>query len=592
MLRALTYRIPAKGGTALATDVYLPPGALPGSSPTGPRESVLAEPVPVEPLPTKPEPESPSGRRFPALLVRTPYGRKNLSALGDFFARNGYAVVIQDVRGTGESGGTFSFLSQEPSDAEETAWWILSQPWCNGTLGIIGVSYLASASIAIASVFPEQVKAAVWVTIPVSADTLTWQGGALRLHHALPWVLIQEGKMQDFQFPQAYWTLPVAGMLPYGTSPLWEALIPDGPGSRFWRENNLWDYVRKCRVPGLHFGGWFDFLLDATLRPYQEMSSSEAPQSLVLGPWSHNGILGPTKLAGGVDYGPGSGASFGREALVWFDMWLKGNKRPVDSDEDCRRDRHRYREEENCVRCFFTGSEPGWREYRKWPPEGTLLTRFYLSARGLVRDSDTETIRSARENENRALEDGKQTYIYDPLNPVPTEGGALWEFPRAGLVPGPVEQHSHLREDVLVYDTSPLDNPLRVVGPVSLVLYAASSCPDTDFTGKLVDVDENGTPRVVSDGIIRARYRNGFGRPEFLEPGKVAEFRISLGACAHVFGKRHRVRLEISSSNFPKYDRNLNTERFPWLEDHPVKARQEVYFGPRTPSRLELYLED
>ncbi len=586
MLRAITYRIPVKSGTVLATDVYLPPGALPGSSPTGTRESVLPEPVSAERPPTKPVPESPSGREFPALVVRTPYGRKNLSALGDFFARNGYAVVIQDVRGTGESGGTFGFLSQEPSDAEETARWILSQPWCDGTLGIIGVSYLASASIALASALPEQVKAAVWVTIPVSADTLTWQGGVLRLHHALPWVLIQEGKMQDFQFPQVYSTLPVASILPKGTSSLWQSLIADGPGSRFWQENDLWGYVVKCRVPGLHFGGWFDFLLDATLRPYEEMSRSGVPQRLVLGPWSHNGILRPTKLAGGVDYGPGSGASFGIEALTWFDRWLKGKERPIDSDKDCYRDCHRYREGENCVRCFFTGSEPGWREYRKWPPEGALLTRFYLSAHGLIRDPGTNR------DESWAVQDGKQTYIYDPLDPVPTEGGALWEFPRAGLVPGPVQQHSHLREDVFVYDTPPLDNPLRVAGPVTLVLYAASSCPDTDFTGKLVDVDEKGMARVVTDGIIRARYRNGFDRPQLLEPGKVAEFRISLGACAHVFGKGHRVRLEISSSNFPKYDRNLNTERFPWLEDRPVKARQEIYFGTRTASRLELYCED
>ncbi|MBE3518894.1 MAG: CocE/NonD family hydrolase [Firmicutes bacterium] len=566
MLRAVTYQIPAKGGAVLATDVYLPPEALP------------------------------CGRDCPALVVRTPYGRKNLSALGDFFARNGYAVVVQDVRGTGESGGTFGFLSQEPPDAEETARWILSQPWCNGTLGIIGVSYLASASIAIASLFPEQVKAAVWVTIPVSADTLTWQGGALRLHHALPWVLIQEGKLQDVLFPQAYSTLPVAGILPRGTSSLWEALISDGPGSRFWHENDVWDYVKKCRVPGLHFGGWFDFLLDATLRPYQEMSSSEVPQRLVLGPWSHNGILGRTKLAGGVDYGPGSGASFGREALAWFDRWLKGKESGVNPDESCCGDgqgyRHTYREDESCVRCFFTGSEPGWREYRKWPPEGAVLTRFYLSANGLVRDPEGEASGAARGNEDWAPEEGRHTYIYDPLDPVPTEGGALWEFPRAGLVPGPVEQHSHLREDVLVYDTPPLDNPLRVAGPVTLVLYAASSCPDTDFTGKLVDVDENGTPRIVTDGIVRARYRNGFDRPELLEPGKVAEFRISLGACAHVFGKGHRVRLEISSSNFPKYDRNMNTEKLPWLEDRAVKARQEVYFGLRTPSRLELYLEN
>lgn len=150
-------------------------------------------------------------------------------------------------------------------------------------------------------------------------------------------------------------------------------------------------------------------------------------------------------------------------------------------------------------------------------------------------------------------------------------------------------QHSHLRQDVLVFETAVLEEPLRLAGPVSLVLYASSSCPDTDFTGKMVDVDEGGTGRIVTDGIIRARFRNGPERQDFLEPGKMEEFRVSLGACAHVFGRGHRMRLEVSSSNFPKFDRNMNTMKLPWLEDRLAAALQEVYFGTRTPSRLEVY---
>jgi len=542
MISAVNYRTPAAGGAGLATDVYLPPAA------------------------------HESGVSFPALIIRTPYGRKNLAVLGDLFARSGYAVVIQDVRGTGESDGSFGFLAQEPADAESTARWTLSQPWCGGRLGIVGISYLASASIALPSLFPDEVKAAVWVTIPVSWDTLTWQGGALRLHHALPWVLIHEGKMEDFPLPETYRTLPLVNAIPRGMSSIWEDLVAGGPGSEFWVRNDLRNYLENCRVPGLHFGGWFDFLLDATLKPYETLPKSGVPQRLFLGPWSHNGIVGATRLAGGVDYGPDSGSSFVRKVLEWFDRWLKGNTGTTgtsgsDADEE--------------VRLFFTGSEPGWRECRAWPLEDAVPVRFYLAGHSLVMEREARS--------DAVPGEGVRRFKYDPLDPVPTEGGALWELPRAGLTPGPMEQHSHLRQDVLVFETPALDKPLRIAGPVSVLLYASSSCPDTDFTGKLVDVDPEGTGRIVADGIVRARFRNGPEREEFLEPGKVHEFWISLGACAHVFGEGHKIRLEVSSSNFPKYDRNMNTLRPPWLEDRPAVAVQEVHFGRRAPSRLEVY---
>lgn len=226
-----TYRVPLRDGITLAADLFLPEEG------TGP---------------------------WPVLIARSPYRRQGLAFLGEF-SRHGYAVLIQDVRGTGESGGEFGFVGQEPPDALDTADWILAQPWCDGRLGIFGLSYLAAASLAIAAERPDHVRACVWVTLPAHPRWQAWQNGALRLHHILPWAL--QAARQDlsaYDWPAAYWTPPAV--------PLVQAL--QEPAHPYWQQSDLTRYLSRVKAPGLHLAGWYDFMLDAALEPYDIVAAS------------------------------------------------------------------------------------------------------------------------------------------------------------------------------------------------------------------------------------------------------------------------------------------------------------------------------
>ena len=528
---------------------------------------------------------------YPVVIVRTVYGRKNLKSISDLLVGHGYATVVQDVRGSGESSGQFSALAQEPADSMETAQWVLSQPWCNGQLAILGISYLSAASIAMAAEFPEQVKAAIWVTVPVRQDLLCFQGGALRLHHTLPWAYMRHASLSQFD-PALYRTIPLLEAIPQSRDPLWAAILEEGPRSRLWKQNNLWSYVQRTRVPGIHFGGWFDFLLDATLVPYLEMTKSGAPQRLVLGPWSHNGIIGGSeKISGDVSYGywasqglpeetVDTSSPFAEECIRWLDFWVKGTG---------------HLDMESSVRSFFTGHEPGWVEFDAWPHPSSRAMRMYLGAKSPRDDCGCSGLDSRGTgvlstdialSENGS--DGCESFVYDPENPVPTEGGAVWVFPKAGMIPGPSISSAHLRKDVLVYDSGVLESSLEICGAPEVELYASSDAPDTDFVTMLLDVDERGVARYVSDGIVRARYRNGLDEEELLEPGKIYFFRIQMKGCAHSFGPGHRVRLIVTSSNFPKFDRNPNTNESIYHARQMQKAVQTVYCEPAFPSAIVL----
>lgn len=516
----------------------------------------------------------PGSASYPVIIVRTVYGRSQLAVLGRIMSRFGYATVIQDVRGSGDSSGQFGFLKQEPSDAIETAQWILSQPWCNGHLAILGISYLSAASIAIAVEFPEQTKAAIWVTVPVSANTLLYDTGVLRLHHALPWVISlpwgmeSDASLNEFH-PSMYEKVPLIHAVPPELNAPWTDMLEEGPTSSFWRENDLEHYVRECKVPGIHFGGWYDFLLDATLGPYQVMAKSGVPQRLILGPWSHNGIVGNEKITGDICYGCDKGRNgevslssrFVQESAEWLDYWMKGSGDLTSMAS---------------VKVFYTGYEPHWEEEQFWPGPGSTLTA-YLSKGRLCKDLDEIEASGSYDR-----------YTYDPWNPTPTEGGAVWAFPEAGLEPGPCVSHIHSRGDVLVYDSESLEKPLRILGNPRVNLHASSSAPDTDFTAALFDVDPQGVSRYVADGITRARYRKGFCAPEFLEPYQTYLFQIDMKGCAHTFGPGHKLRLVIGSSNFPKFDRNPNMTEPIYQNPEMEKATQTVRYGSQTPSKLLL----
>ncbi len=334
-----------------------------------------------------------------------------------------------------------------------------------------GISYLSAASIAIAAEFPDEVKAAVWVTVPVRKDLLCFQDGALRLHHTLPWAYMRTAPLSGFDPELLYRKTPLIDAIPQSVDPLWAAVLEEGPRSRFWDGHDLWDYIRRTRVPGLHLGGWFDFLLDATLVPYSEMVQSGASQRLVLGPWSHNGTIGgPEKISGDVSYGYWSGqredgpggpnedqvdmsSPFIEECVLWLDFWVKGT-----GDSPAR----------SSVKCFFTGHRPHWAELEAWPGPDDCGVKMYLGATADARCSDHDG-QFAADCPVAACE----SFVYDPENPSPTEGGAVWAFPKAGMVPGSAVSSAHLREDVLAYDSEVLGSPLEICGAAEVELYAS-----------------------------------------------------------------------------------------------------------------------
>lgn len=516
----------------------------------------------------------PGSGSYPVIIVRTVYSRSGLAVLGRVMSRFGYATVIQDVRGSGDSSGVFNFMRQEPGDAVETARWVLEQPWCDGSLAILGISYLSAASIAIGVEFPEETKCAVWVTVPTCSETLCFQSGALRLHHTLPWVYSlpwrKTATLDSFE-TKLYEKMPLIDAMPQELNSPWAQMLRGGPRSQFWQENDLWNYVREISIPGLHFGGWFDFLLDSTLEPYQQMKKSGAPQRLILGPWSHNGVVGNEKISGDICYGdPGSlgtvgdlSSRFVEESVRWLNLWVKG-----EGDLSSLAP----------VKVFFTGSRAHWEEADDWPNCDSSLN-MYLH-RGLL----------SRQVDMIGCKCESDGFVYDPNDPIPTEGGAVWAFPKAGLEPGPSVSCVSERPDVLVYDYGPLEGPLKISGVPMVELYASSTAPDTDFTAGLFDVGPDGVSRYVADGIVRARYRNGITTEVFLEPGQISRFAILMKACAHTFGKGHCVRLVIGSSNFPKFDRNPNTD-LPVFESPTMqRAAQTIYYGLENPSVLVLPL--
>lgn len=505
-----------RDGVQLVTDVYLPGAAANASE--GP---------------------------WPVIIIRTPYRRGGLAAFRTI-AADDYALIVQDVRGTGDSGGSFGFLAGEPADALDTAAWLLRQSWCDGRFGIVGISYLAGASIAIAAEMPDRVKACVWVTMPLGRDWLCWRNGALRLHHALPWSLLISGKpLGGHDWASLYGTLPLAAAAP--ETPFWQTISAGAQsGAAFWQANDLTPYLGRIRAPGLHFAGWYDFLNDASFGPYSRLvRAGRAPQRLIIGPYGHNGMAGDADGCGDIHYGDIARPRFAAEVAAWFAHWFNG--RPY--------------ERTSGVRAFLTGSGAGWRELPEWG-SGDVVPLYLAHGGRLALSRPTAATDS---------------FVSDPCDPVPTQGGAVWEFPGAhmGLEPGPAMQTTATRADVLAYDSAPLTEPLAVCGPAMLTMEAASSGEVSDFTAKICDVAEDGTSRFVCDGIVRSCF----------EPGRARQLTLDM-ACGHIFGAGHCLRLEVAGSNFPKYDRGMAAATS--LEESAAAhepVRQTVGIGP---SRLAL----
>lgn len=538
----------------------------------------------------------PAGKeRFPVLLQRTPYNKTfaqtGVYAHPAWYARQGYVVVVQDVRGRGASGGRFDPYCHEAEDGADTIWWAASLEGTTGQVGTFGFSYAGINQILAAGERPAGLAcAAVGMAGHDFYDGWTYRGGALQLAFIVSWTLqalavpdaLKRGDRDTAavvtklaaDLPTAYRTL-FSDLL--RTAPLPECFrdwVEHDSYDEFWRRLSPKQALDAMNVPCLHVGGWYDVFIGGTLKNFaalRERAGRHAPQYLVVGPWQH---IPWARLNGDVDAGSAGDNCIDRLQIEWFDHWLKG--RPLDRSG-------------RAVRYFELGSNV-WQEGATWPPASARPLELFLHSDGRANSLSGDGVLS----ETALKREPPDIFVYDPSEPVPSIGGA--SCCRADAAPvGAFDQRAvEIRNDVLVYTGDELEEAVHIAGPVEAVLYASTDAPDTDFTAKLVDVFPDGRAINLCDGIFRARFRSGFELPAPLSPGEVIEYRIDLGATANCFGRGHRIRLEVSSSSFPAYDVNDNTgARAVERESFAARlATQVILHDDAHPSRLRLTVVD
>jgi hypothetical protein len=510
--------------------------------------------------------------RFPAILERTPYGKgADIASNYQAFVERGYAVVAQDVRGRYESEGVFDPLRQEAADGDDTLNWIARQPWSDGKIGMIGGSYRGIVQWKAATLENPHLKA---IFPAVSGwddylDRFYSTGGAMKLGNRLEWMaenLKVSGYQPDFSKYVLHLPLRTSDVAATGRpSEMFQDALNHPAFDSFWRSISTREQIRKVRVPVFAVGGWYDNFVQSDLEAYAALRKAGGLNRVLIGPWPHS----MSYRFEGVDFGPDSQVPIRALQLEWFDQWLMGKDAPLMARPP--------------VKIFVMGSNR-WREEREWPPAAARTRAFYLRSGGKANTlaGDGALV------ESPARQNAPDLFTFDPRDPAPTLGGAVCCNPR--VFPwGPFDQRPvERRRDVLVYSTKPLKEDLEAIGPVQVTLYASTSVRDTDFTAKLVDVLPDGYARNLTDGILRLRYRNSLEKPEPASPGQIYRIAIDAGVTSDVFLKGHRIRLEISSSNFPRFDRNPNTGGRIADETRLLKAAQTVYHDRARPSQLAL----
>ncbi len=607
-----------RDGVRLATDLYLPASAgkvAPGAFP------VILERTPYDK-------GSPS-RSERSIVDPKPLSRAEVAR---FFVSRGYAFVYQDCRGTHNSEGRFVKYLSDGEDGFDTMAWILGQDWCDGKIGTMGLSYAAHTQVAAACLAPAGL-AAMFVDSGGFSDAYQGgirQGGAFELKQAT-WAYRQalespEAKA-DPLLRSALEAEDIAAWftrMPWrkGQSPLrW---VPEFEDYLFeqWGNADYGEYWRKvgicakafwdgfADVPMVFMSSWYDPYPRTAADNFVGLSArKESPVSLILGPWTHGDRC--LSWAGEVDFGPAAtlegnlAPGFLELRLGFFERWLKGR------DGDGGEAGHGLAGPAGSiprVSYFRMGGGSGrrnaegrmdhggrWQESADWPPPGTVEREYYLRADGLL------------SVESPKMEGDRLVYSYDPQKPVPSIGGCItsgepvmrggaWnqvEGPRIfGCTPPFLPLSS--RPDILVFETDVLGDGLEVTGPVSAILWVSSDCPDTDFTIKLIDLYPpnpdypQGFAMNLCDGILRARYRDSWEKPVMMEAGKVYELRIDAFPTSNWFAKGHRIRLDVSSSNFPHFDLNPNTGEAAAVGRHSRIATNTIWIDPSRPSRLLL----
>jgi putative CocE/NonD family hydrolase len=531
--------------------------------------------------------------KLPVLLQRTPYDKNNGAEFGRRAALRGYLVVIQDVRGRYTSEGEWYTFKHESEDGFDTVEWAAALPNSNGKVGMFGGSYVGATQMLTAIAHPPHLAGICpVVTASNYHENWTYQGGAFEQWFNESWT---SGLAQDtFNRTVKLSSNAMIGstVLPLKNYPLFNLHLDPGSASEtgklapyfidwldhptydsYWKQWSIEDQFASIQVPALTVAAWYDIFQGGSLRNYigiKAQGGTEAArngQHLMVAIGGHAG--GGQKI-GAIDFGPAA-AEFNENdvTLEWYDYLLQGKQNEFATGKP--------------VKIFVMG-ENKWREEDSWPLERAKETQYFLHSAGNANSVSGDGALSTA----AAKTESADSYVYDPANPVATVGGPLCCDP-IHLPAGPRDQQEvESRPDVLVYSTPPLDEDLEVTGPVTLELYAKSSAVDTDFTGKLVDVGPNGFAQNLTEGILRARYRESTSAAKPIVPGTIVQYKIDLWSTSNVFLKGHRIRVEVSSSNFPRFDRNLNTGKGASDSSTIVKATNTIYHDASHPSALML----
>jgi uncharacterized protein len=505
--------------------------------------------------------------RFPVLLERTPYRKSFWGEDIDFAQRaasRGYVVLIQDVRGRYTSDGDWYPFLHESEDGYDTIEWIAAQPYSNGKVGMFGGSYVgATQMLAAISHPPHLAGICPVVTASNYHENWTYQGGAFEQWFDQSWTsgLAQDTLAHNVEHnPNSQEDVnalpltayPVLNLNPPGLvnastsaiAPYYLDWLAHPAYDDFWKRWSIEEHYADIRVPALHTGAWYDIFLGGTLRNYVGLKSGAATDEARKGQRLRvivGGHAGGGRKIGDVDFGPEAEKFNENEVMLrWYDFLFKGVQNEFATGKP--------------VKIFVMGINQ-WREEEDWPLARANSTKYFLHSGGAANSSRGNGSLST----SAAASEPPDKFTYDPAKPVPTIGGPLC-CDASHLPAGPRDQRSlEEREDVLIYSTPPLEHDLEVTGPVRLDFFASSSALDTDFTAKLVDVSPDGSAINLTEGILRAKFRDSQAKAAPLTPGQVYPLSVDLWATSNVFRAGHRIRLEVSSSNFPRFDRNLNT---------------------------------
>jgi len=533
--------------------------------------------------------------KFPVILVRTPYKKEMAELQARAFARRGYACAVQDCRGRFGSEGIWEPFINEPKDGYDTVEWLAGQPWSNGKVGMIGGSYVGWVQWWAARERPPHLVTIIPnVSPPDPFFNIPYEYGVFFILGGIWWADILESnatadlsgaamsKIGEKKYGKLLQTLPVIDLdvkILGKKNPYWRKWIEHPANDDYWERANFLDRLKDVNIPVFHQSGWFDGDGIGTKLNYLRMKSFGHPnQKLVVGPWGHTDTA--SRKIGDLDFGPQALIDLQRDYLRWFDFWLKGTDNGI--------------MKEPLVKVFAMGSNK-WLEDTVYPLSYTKFQKWYLTSGGKANTSKGDGLLSPNVPPKDSPQDA---YVYNPGDPTPNpdfyerseedEKKVRAQEDIKKEAEANHEKVTQARQDILVYQTKPLEKPLTFAGPLSAVLYASSSARDTDWFMRLVWIQKNGKTFPLAEGKIRARFRKSMKNPELLEPGTIYEYPLDLWHTGITIPAGDSLRVEVASASFPYFSRNLNTGGQNEKETKFVAAEQKIYHSPAYPSHILL----